>query len=407
MVSLRWENVTASQALSALLGNYGLQLVDDSKTKIARVTVQDPAAPLPIFTKIIRLNYASPSNILTAVQSSLSDKRSRVIADTRSSQLVLVATEKEQDDAQILIGRLDTPTKQVLIEAKMLETSMNPSTTKGVDWANTLKAQTVRLGNNLQANEPQDSVNNTLSEGFPRILADTAGGFNPGTFFLDADGVTAVFSFINQNSDAKVISAPRTVTLDNETATISVIRQIPILTTSPSSANTPGSSSITYSNLGVVLTVTPRISANNTVNLKVIPEVSRVFSKESVLSGGQPNTVFTFDSRKLETSVVIPSGHTLVLGGLIQDDTRNNNTKVPLLGDLPFLGSLFRSDNKERNQNNLLIFLTPTIVEESDFQPTKSNFLKSIVPEVSSDEWSAWDSGKPYDWSKVSAKKKK
>jgi type II secretory pathway component GspD/PulD (secretin) len=275
-----------------------------------------------------------------------------------------------------------------------------------MDWTGTLQSQNLAFGNNLQVNDPSSSANNTLSQSFPKMLFDTAKGFNPATAFLDADGVNAVFSFLNKNSEAKVISAPRTVTLDNETAKIDVIRQIPIITTSPSSANTPGSSSITYSNVGVILNVTPRISADNTVNLKVTPEVSRVFSVDIIQSAGSENTVYTFDRRILTTTVVIPSGNTLVLGGLVQDDVRTGNTKVPGLGDIPYLGRAFRSDSKERQQNNLLIFITPTIVQDSDYQPTKTAFLKTPLPQHDDKEWSAWDSGKPYDWSKGKKAKK-
>jgi type II secretory pathway component GspD/PulD (secretin) len=99
---------------------------------------------------------------------------------------------------------------------------------------------------------------------------------------------------------------------------------------------------------------------------------------------------------------MIPSGNTLVLGGLVQDDVRKSNTKVPLLGDMPVLGGLFRSDAKSRQKSNLMIFLTPTIVEDKDFQPTPSNYLQTPVPMTDSVEgdWSAWDSGKPKDWKK-------
>ena len=100
---------------------------------------------------------------------------------------------------------------------------------------------------------------------------------------------------------------------------------------------------------------------------------------------------------------MIPSGNTLVLGGLIQDDVRNQNTKVPLLGDIPGLGYLFRSDTKSRQKSNLLVFITPTIVQDEDFQPTKTDFLKTPVVDNIEGEWSAWDTGKPYDWSKPMA----
>jgi type II secretory pathway component GspD/PulD (secretin) len=400
-ISIRWENVTAEQALTTLLTTYSLQLVEDPKTKIDRITVRDPATPDPLESKIIQLKYSSPSNMLAAVATALTDKRSKVMGDVRTSQMVVLATEKEIDAIDKMVARLDTPTKQVLIEARLLETSLNPSTVKGLDWSGTLQAQHLAFGNNLQQNTPGSSVNNTLSQSFPKMLLDTAKGFNPATAFLDADGLNAVLSFINVNSEARVISAPRTVTLDNEPATLSVTRATPIINVTAGTANTTGGSQITYTNLGIILKVTPRISANNFVNLMVAPEVSRVFDTVTRVVNGSTSQADEYDIRKIETQVMIPSGHTLVLGGLVQDDTRTSNTKVPVLGDIPGLGRLFRSDTKSRQKNNLLVFITPTIVEDTDFQPTKSTFLQTPMQTTEEKPWSAWDSGKPVDWHSV------
>jgi len=400
-ISIRWENVTAQQALTTLLTTYSLQLVEDPKTKIARITVRDPAAPDPLVNKIIQLKYASPSNMLVAATTVLVDKRSKVMGDVRTSQLVVLATEKELDSVEKMIASLDTPTKQVLIEARLLETSMNPSTVKGLDWTGTLQAQHLAFGNNLQQNSASVALNNTLSQTMPRMLFDTARGFNPATAFLDADGVNAVFSFINQNSEARVISAPRTVTLDNEPATLSVTRATPIINVTAGTQNTAGGSTITYTNLGIILHVTPRISANNFVNLSVQPEVSRVFDTVTKVVNGSTSQADEYDVRKIDTQVMIPSGNTLVLGGLVQDDTRSANTKVPILGDIPGLGNAFRSDSKQRQKNNLLVFITPTIVQDEDFQPTKSTFLKTPLQTTEEKPWSAWDSGKPVDWHSV------
>jgi len=404
-VSIRWENVTAEQALNALLNNYSLQLVEDPKTKIARVTIKDPAAPDPLVTRIIQLKYAPATNIISSVQTALTDKRSKVVADVRTSQLVVVATEKEIDEVSQMVEKLDTITKQVLIEARLLETSLNPSTTKGMDWSGTLEAQHLAFGNNLQAKPVTslESDNKVLSTLWPKMLFDTAKGFNPATAFLDADGVNAVFSFLNKYAEAKVISAPRTVTLDNESSRIEVTRASPIINVTAGTANTTGGSQITYTNLGIILNVTPRISANNYVNLRVVPEVSRIF--DTVTKSLGVSGIFQadeYDIRRMETRVMIPSGNTLVLGGLVQDDVRNSNTKVPLLGDIPFMGAAFRSDKKTRAKNNLIIFVTPTIVQEDDYQPTKSDFLKTPTPaqDAVDGDWSAWDSGKPADWSK-------
>ncbi len=316
-------------------------------------------------------------------------------------------------------------TKQVLIEARLLETSMNPTTSKGVDWSGTLAAQNVSFGNGVLSGTSTTttgggpttttlpsgrtvttSSGSTVSTVLNSVIgngglgATTAGGFTPETFFLTADGLHAVLSFLNTYAEAKVISAPRTVTLDNETAKIEVTRASPIINVTAGTANTTGGSQIQYTNLGVILNVTPRISANNYVNLKVSPEVSRVFDTVNRKVGDQIFQADEYDIRKIETRVMIPSGHTLVLGGLVQDDVRNSNTKVPLLGDLPVFGYLFRSDTKSRQKSNLLVFLTPTIVQEEDFQPTKSDFLKHPVPtkDTVEGDWSAWDSGKPKDW---------
>src|SRR6266850_1472389 len=150
-VSIRWENVTAEQALNALLNTYKLQLIEEPKTKIARITIKDPAAPDPLITRIIQLKFANPSNMVFAVQGSLADKRSKVTPDVRTSQLVVVATEKELIEVERLVDRLDTQTKQVLIEARLIETSMNPKTSKGIDWSGTLANQNIAFGNNLQS----------------------------------------------------------------------------------------------------------------------------------------------------------------------------------------------------------------------------------------------------------------
>src|ERR1035437_5544943 len=287
-VSIRWENITAEQALAALLNNYTLQLVEDPKSRIARISTKDPAALPPLSTEIIQLKYASPSNVVANIQSILSDNRSKVMPDNRTSQLVVVATESEMVDVLKLIERLDPKTKQVLIEARLLETLVNPSTFKGVDWSGTLKAQKVSYGNgvtsgnigqtsdnsssrNTSGNNSKNSAQTALtsspgtpattvttwpggstttttttpgsdssstasgasssaassvssglaSSGVSSILdsvigkgglsVDTARGFNPATFFLNADGVNLVLSFLNTYSETKVISSPRTV----------------------------------------------------------------------------------------------------------------------------------------------------------------------------------------------------
>lgn len=386
-VSVRWENITAQNALTALLGNYNLQMVEDPKSKIARITLKDPAAPDPLVSRVIQLKFTGPSNIVAAIQTGLTDKRSKIVPENRTSQLVVLATEKEMVEVERLVNQLDTQSPQVLIETRLLETTGNPETFKGVDWEGTLHGQRVTFGNVASGSGAISMLPTSPNKSF----------FSPSTFFLDADGVSLVLDFLNKYSETRVISTPRTVTVNNEPAFIEVGEMYPIVNVQASTANTTGGSQISYSNLTVRLDVTPRISANNTINLKVNPRVVRLGNSYSTKINGEDNKVDSFLKREIETTVNIPSGNTLVMGGLMADSVYQGNSKVPILGDIPILGWAFRNDHKKREKSNLIVFLTPTIIEETDFQPTASDFLKAKVPRGDSveEDWSFWDSGKP------------
>ncbi|MCS7089256.1 MAG: secretin N-terminal domain-containing protein [Verrucomicrobiota bacterium] len=417
-VSLRWENVTAQQALEALLNNYDLQLVQDPKTGIARITVKDPAAPDPLVTRILQLKYANPSNVVGAVQSTLTDKRSKALPDVRTSQIIVVATEREMLAVEQLIERLDVPPRQVLIEARLMEISRSPSTIKGIDWGNTLEGQSVSFGNGITTAETTTTVpgqqrrydrttSMTTLSGAGGLSLNTFNGFNPNIAFLNADGVRAVLSFLNKDADTQVISTPRAVTLDNETARLSVTRAVPIFKVQASTPNTTGGSEVNYTNLGTVLEVTPRITANDHIFLKVVPEVSSIFRTVQKRVLDTVNEADEYDIRKVETQVLIPNSHTLVMGGLMSDSTKNIYSKVPLLGDLPLLGLAFRHENKAMDKKNLLIFITPTILKDGDFVPAQTDFLKSTPTVLSGgiDADSAWEGAKPADWSRLNARR--
>ena len=447
-LSIRWEAITPESALMALLDNYGLQIVRDKKTSIARITLKDPLAPPPLITRVVQLKFASTSNMVDAVQSVLSDKRSRVIPDTRTSQIVVSATDPEQVSVDTLIAQLDKPTKQVLIEARFVEVQSNPSTSKGIDWSGTLAGQNVSFGNGVTGSKaggtggsgsgststlngtpvtssttypggavtttttspsstPQTSLSSVIqgSQSPGGLSWNTLSGLTPAIGFLNADGVQAVISFLNTSKDAQTVSTPRVVTLDNQKATLSVSRGIPVINVTAGTVQSAGGSSVTYSNVGTFLEVTPRISANNFIWLKVVPEISVFAGPDNQTIGGLLYSAPLFDSRKIETQVLIPDGNTLVMGGLVNDSPVSTSTKVPVLGDIPFLGHAFRSESKSLNKDNLIIFITPTIVQDTDFRPNPTDFLQAtpnssgFKSPVKFDANSAWDTTKTRDWS--------
>jgi type II secretory pathway component GspD/PulD (secretin) len=418
-LSIRWENIPAQHALEALLSNYGLQLVEDTKTKIYRISTKDPAALPTLETRVIQLKYASTTNMMDSISGALTDKRSRVIADNRTSQLIVVATDPEQAAVDTLIDQLDTPTKQVLIETRLVEISSSPESKKGIDWSQTLSAQNISAGNYSTFTVAPTPPTTTVGAGGatvttpgqaglvsgvlanPAIIgASSIGGFFQNPWFLNADGAHAVLSFLNSSQDAQVMSTPRIVTLDNESATIAVQTTYPILQTTAGTQGSPGGSSISYSNVGTILVVTPRISANNSIRLTVTPSVANFLGYQTLSAQGAVSQAPQFETRTMQTQVLIPNANTLVMGGLVDDNPTSTSTKVPILGDIPFLGAAFRSEDKRAAKNNLLIFITPTILQDSDFHPTTTDFLNA-QPETRKqnlDPNSVWDSAKPHNW---------
>ncbi|MBL9169276.1 MAG: hypothetical protein JNN07_16165 [Verrucomicrobiales bacterium] len=384
-VSFRWENVSAHDALVALLDNYNLVLLKDPQSRISKITVKDPKAEEPLVSRIVQLKYADPTNLVTLLKPNLT-ARSQVLSDIRTAQLIVSTTAREWETVSNIVTKLDTPTKQVLIESRMLETAKNPTSIRGIDWANTFEGQKFTFGNAANG----------------RISADTARAFNPSTAFLNADGVNAVLSWLNKEADTEVVATPRAVTMDNQMATLQVTKAYPIIKVTPGSANSPAGAEITYTNIGVILQVTPRITANNYISLKVIPEVSNIDSKDSQEANGDTFTANVYAIRRADTHVMIPSGNTLVMGGLISDTVSTTLSKVPLLGDAPGLGGLFRHKKNVRNKQNLIIFITPTVVDDESFAANDRGmkFLKTKYEDTPDKPDSIWDSAHPADWTK-------
>jgi hypothetical protein len=424
--------VTPRQTLEAVLNNYGLMLVADRNTGFHQVTFKDPTAKEPVYPFTVPLLYSNTTNIQTLIQ--MTFPTARVQSDPRTAQLVVLATEREYEAITNLVASLDKPTKQVLIEARFLETFSNPKSVKGIDWTDTLAAQRFTAGNGLLTGgssettttkspgdpvittrpdgtqvsvTPNSSTATSKSETRNTTLASTAvslassGGFTPNVAFLNAQGVNAVLSFLNSESDTRVLATPRAVTLDNQPTELKVTTAIPIFnaTEAIGQAGTAVSSSRPeYTNVGTILLVTPRITGTN-VSMRVRPEISRVVpdhpSSRKVVQG-KVNEADVFSASTIETHVMIPSGNTLVMGGLISDSTQKSYTKVPILGDIPGLGWAFRRESKLREKANLIVFVTPTIIENEDFQPYRTEFLNTPLPEHDSGMPNVWNRGKPF-----------
>ncbi len=455
-VTEKWHHLTAMQALQALLDNWGWRLAWDPGTKVGRVTKKDLAAKEPLVVAVVQLRYSTPTNIVREVEGTLSTG-SALIPDNRTHQLIVRTTEKELPGVQALIEKLDTATRQVLVEAQIIETSKDINAAHGVDWTGTLQAQHISFGNGLTQGSTISSSTPTTTTtttgggttsspggspvGIPTTTKTTAfssiasmtnvinpipsqgGGFSlnsarglsPATAFLNADGVSAVLSFLNTDNDSKTIAFPRTVALDGEPTELAVVQNIPIFQetqSAPAGGSASGLATIqpTYNlkventilnEVGVKLNVTPRIAGPTNVLLDLKPEISQQLpGLVSETLNGQVNQAPAFTRSRVTTRASVPSGYTLVLGGMDQDIVNKTFTKVPFFGDLPGIGNLFRSSSKDHSSETILLFVTPTIISDSDYQLSDTRFLQRRPESMPHVAESAFNKGEPYDWTK-------
>ncbi len=425
-VTFRFENVTAAQAFFAVLDNYGLQFLSDPRTKIGRVTLKDAAAAEPLVSRIVNLKFTQATNIVALVQP-LIGKSSRVLPDPRTGQLVVFATEKELATIEDFVRKLDRSLPQFMIEARFLETAKNPRSAKGLDWSDTLSAQKLTFGNSslltaagggasVEASSSALPRNDALSSA-PRVLLDTAKGFNPNIGILSAEGVRATLSFLNSDSDTESLATPRAVTMEGIQTELSVVRNVPVFEESlaPGGAGGAPASAVkpnydlsvggrTLNEVGIKLLVTPRMQGDSNIFLDLKPEISDQELTPAIATlGGKLSTAPIFSRRRLTTQAVVPDGYTLVLGGLVSDSKSDVNSKVPILGDIPGLGAAFRKNSKERNKRNLVMFVTPTIISKDDYQSGQrpTEFFKTSSVISGEDPKTVWNSAKPEkDWTK-------
>jgi type II secretory pathway component GspD/PulD (secretin) len=208
------------------------------------------------------------------------------------------------------------------------------------------------------------------------------------------------------------------VALDGVPTMLKVVENIPVFVqtqSAPAGGSASGLATIqpnydlkvegtVLNEVGVKLTVTPRIAGPTNVMMKLQPEISQQGPTVTETLNGQPNSAPTFNRSSVITEAAVPSSYTLVLGGMDQDVVGKVYTKVPFFGDIPGLGSLFRSDSKSHAAQTTLIFVTPTIISDTDYQPANSKFLKRKPISPSEVSEKPWDTGEPYDWTKPSNK---
>lgn len=331
-------------------------------------------------TKVVRLKHADAKEMAELLKGIMGDISSEskdqgakknsgssasVYADEGINALVIRAEPSVLQETEEIIRQLDIRRAQVLIEAAIVEIGDENTKGLGVQWAlyDAGGAVPGAITNFGEVGLSAASVLSAIANDDPSAVSGVAeGGVTLGVG--QQNGSTswgALIQALDSNTDANLLSTPKIITMDNQESSIIVGQNIPIKTGESTTAGDGTSNpftTITREDIGVKLVVTPSISEGDLVRLEITQEISSIADSVDVASD------IVTQKREIKTNVLADDGETIVLGGLITEDYRVKVSKVPFLGDIPWLGALFRSTENKREKRNLLIFLRPVILRD-------------------------------------------
>jgi general secretion pathway protein D len=298
-------------------------------------------------------------------------------ADSATNSLIITAAEPVYRNLRAVIDQLDARRAQVYIEALIVELNSNTNANLGIQWQ--VANNSLFAGTNLSTGSSNSIINLTAAAataGSGGLAAALAGsnalqqGLNVGWIhnIFGVQGLGALLQALSQSADANVLSTPNLITLDNEEAKIIVGTNVPIQTGSYSNltSGTTSNAFNTYDrvDVGLTLHVKPQITDGGILKLQLYTEDSAIVNGTTNATTNPAGPEFT--KRSIQSTVLADNGEIIVLGGLMQDNYQVSNSKVPLLGDIPWIGQLFRSEQKTRDKTNLMVFLRPVIINDRD-----------------------------------------
>lgn len=293
--------------------------------------------------RIFQLNYADPTEIQNKLAQFIPKTEGEIMADTRTNSIIVKALPSVQKEVEALLGKWDRQNKQVQIEAKMIEVTVDDSMKLGINWE-------YQTPTTFKRHEPSTS---DLKGDFGMDLTE-GGIFKVGT--LSADDYTATLEMLATRANTDVLSSPKVTVLDGQEASIHIGSSEPYVVTSEDPVTGFVTESTNFIDVGIKLIVTPKIGQDNHITMAIHPEVS---SSRRV---AEANNALAVDTTEADTTLTVKDGQTVVLGGLMKQNTKKTVKKIPLLGDIPILGLLFRNMNEENVKKELMVFITPHIL---------------------------------------------
>jgi type IV pilus assembly protein PilQ len=396
-LAMRLQNVPWDQALDIILQTKGLGMRREGNVMLvaplSELAARDKAeaeanksqvALAPLHSEIMQVNYAKAADIAALLKSgdnSIMSDRGKVTVDERTNTLLVLDTRDKLGEIRALIERLDVPVQQVLIESRIVVAKDNTDKSLGSIFGMTklnqaggdvygvsgtaagLDSMNGSYMNNLSDTDPTNDGKYTITTGAPSYFfnnpASPAGG-TAGSLALSVLSsrflVDLELSALQSEGKGEVISSPRVITANAKQATIKQGVEIPY-----QQGTSSGATSVTFKDAVLELDVTPQITPDKRV---IMDLTVRDDSVGSIVPSGNGGSIPSIDTRQVKTQVLVDNGQTIVLGGIYQRTVNETITKVPLLGDIPVLGHLFKNITHQNDKTELLIFITPKLLSE-------------------------------------------
>lgn len=289
-----------------------------------------------------------------------------IVADEQTNALVITAQPDLMQELERIIAKLDIRRAQVLVEAIIVEIQDGDALNFGVQWINTNGGGTQFTASGLSTTTVANAALEYKDDGsFSSSTTSALSSFNGLAAGFYEGNWGGLVTALSSNTKSNILATPSIVTLDNKEASFNVGQEVPVVTGSQSSTTGSVYNTVERKTVGTKLKVTPQINEGDSVLMEIEQEVSSVASSTSTDSSSSSSDLgSTFNTRTVKNAVLVKSGETVVLGGLLSNNTSESVYKVPLLGDIPILGYLFRYNSTSTSKQNLMVFIRPTILRD-------------------------------------------
>lgn len=367
-VTVTLTGVSVEEALQSILDVHGCAYIKGENVVRILSREEVPEISERLTTETFEIIYADVTEVVKALEKFVSPQGS-VSSIQGTSHIIITDTENKVRDIATLIEKIDRITPQVLVEVRIYDITCKDNLDLGVDWyagrRTYYNSSGYAIGDDITVSKggsdtyvssiTDPSVQAGFSAGTSKTAAATEGYLQFGLLNEHID-LNAQLRAEQENVNAKLLANPRIMVLDNETALFDIVTEHPYVERTISGSTI--TETVKFKNVGIKLGVTPHVTRDGMVRMRILPEFGVVVSQVQVVSSDVP----VVDTRKVDTIALVEDGHTVVLGGMRKKDTTQQINKVPLLGDMPIIGKLFSFEGESTINTELVVFITPMII---------------------------------------------